>query len=89
MKYKLFFLLLSPLFLFSQIGSESVFGFINIENSPRVEAMGGNAMAIYDNDITLTSSAPSLLNRSMHNSVAFLFGDYDGYQAFEDLDQEG
>jgi len=74
-KYLLITLFL-PLALFSQDGGQSAFSFINIEHSPRIEAMGGNAIAIFDSDVCLSERAPSLLNSTMNNELAFTFCDY-------------
>ena len=75
-KRKILIALFSPLALFSQDGGQSAFSFINIEHSPRIEAMGGSGIAIFDNDISLSQTTPSLLNTEMHNELAFTFGDY-------------
>ena len=74
-KYLLIILFL-PVSLFSQDGGQSAFSFINIGHLPRVEAMGGNAIAIFDNDVCLSETTPSLLNSTMNNELAFTFGDY-------------
>jgi hypothetical protein len=65
-----------PLSLFSQVGGISAFSFINVELSPRIEAMGGSGIAIIDRDISLAQTTPSLLNNKMHNSLVFSFTDY-------------
>ena len=75
-KRKILIALFSPLALFSQDGGQSAFSFINIEHSPRIEAMGGSGIAIFDNDVTLSQTTPALLNTEMHNELAFTFGDY-------------
>tara|TARA_B100000287_G_C20654694_1_gene788138 strand:- start:449 stop:1477 length:1029 start_codon:yes stop_codon:yes gene_type:complete len=61
---------------YSQIGGNNAFSFINIESSARSEAMGGGLIAIYDNDITLTQTTPSLLQEDMHKDLAIYFTDY-------------
>ena len=65
-----------PLSLWAQIGGTNAFSFSNIEVSPRIEAIGSNAIAIFDNDVSLSQTTPSLLNAEMHNELAFAFGDY-------------
>ena len=60
----------------AQYGGQSAFSFLNIEHSPRIEAMGGSAIAVFDNDVALSQTAPSLLNPQMHNECSFTFGDY-------------
>ena len=77
MQYRYFFIVLfSPFCILAQDGGQDAFTFINIEHSPRIEALGGNAIAIYDNDVVLSHTTPSLLNTSMDNNLAFTFGDY-------------
>ncbi len=65
-----------PLSLLAQIGGTNAFSFSNIEVSPRIEAIGSNAIAIFDNDVSLSQTTPSLLNAEMHNELVFAFGDY-------------
>ena len=60
----------------AQNGGEGVFLFSNIEHSPRVQSLGGSAIAFYDNDVSISSNVPSLLNEKMNNQIAFTFGDY-------------
>ena len=77
MNYKYFYLLfLFPLNAIAQHGGQTGFSFLNIEHSPRVEALGGSAIAIFDNDVSLFQTTPSLLNSNMHNELVFTFGDY-------------
>ena len=61
---------------FAQDGGQHAFIFVNIEHSSRVEALGGSAIAVFDNDVSLSQTSPSLLNSSMNNELAFTFGDY-------------
>ena len=65
-----------PLGILAQIGGINSFSFIDVAFSPRTEAMGGSAIAIVDNDVSLVQSAPSLLNPKMDNQLAFGFADY-------------
>lgn len=77
MQYKYFILMCFFAFnTFAQNGGESIFLFSNIEHSPRIQSLGGSAIAIYDNDVSLSGNVPSLLNKSMNNQIAFTFGDY-------------
>ena len=54
-----------PLSILAQIGGINAFSFIDVALSPRIEAMGGAAIAILDNDVTLVQSTPSLLNSAI------------------------
>ena len=60
----------------AQIGGSSTYRFLNLPNSPRVAAMGGNFVAIADNDLSIGLNNPSLINSEMHNSVSLNFVDY-------------
>tara|TARA_B100001250_G_scaffold69116_1_gene55440 strand:+ start:20045 stop:21073 length:1029 start_codon:yes stop_codon:yes gene_type:complete len=77
MWYKYFFIVFFfPFGIIAQNGGEDTFSFINVQHSPREDALGGVAIAIFDNDISLTQTTPSLLNKTMHNELVFTFGDY-------------
>ena len=77
MKIKIILLVFCfPLSLFAQVGGVTAFSFIDLELSPRIEAMGGSGIAIIDRDISLGQTTPSLLNNKMHNSLVFSFTDY-------------
>ena len=65
-----------PLSILAQSGGQTAFSFVDIETSSRVEAFGGSGIAIFDNDVSLSQTTPSLLNAEMHNELAFAFGDY-------------
>jgi len=65
-----------PLSILAQIGGVNAFSFVDVAFSARTEAMGGSAISIMDNDVTLVQSTPSLLNSAMDNELAFLFIDY-------------
>ena len=60
----------------SQIGGESTYNFLNLSNSARAAAMGGNFVAIDDNDITLSVTNPSIISPEMDNQIALSFVDY-------------
>jgi len=75
-KSTLLLVLLFPLSLCAQIGGERAFSFIDIETSPRIEAMGGTLIAVVDYDVSLAQTTPSLLNYQMIGQLAFNFIDY-------------
>ncbi len=74
------FLALSPLLSSGQTGGNSTYDFLNLTNSARVAGMGGDFLAVKDNDITTTLTNPSLITPEMHNNIAFNFVNY-----FKDL----
>mgnify|MGYP001805965292 CR=1 FL=1 len=61
---------------YSQDGGSSTFDFLNVTRSARVAALGGNYLAIKDNDITLAYTNPSLITPEMNNNLALSFVDY-------------
>ena len=69
------FILIIPVTVLSQNGNSS-FEFVNTDFSSRSIAMGGNLISVYDNDISLAQTAPSILNFSMNNKISFNFIDY-------------
>jgi hypothetical protein len=73
-----------PLGLLAQIGGTTAFSFVDLELSPRIEAVGGVGIAIVDNDVALAQTTPSLLNAKMHNGLVFSFTDY-----FSDINSVG
>ena len=67
---------LIPLSIVAQSGGQTAFSFVGIETSSRVEALGGSGIAIFDNDVSLVQTTPSLLNPEMDKDIVFSFGDY-------------
>ncbi len=66
-------LLFTSLQLFSQVGGESIYNFLNIPGSARQAALGGNVLTLMD-DINQPSWNPATINDSHHNifSVSYL-----------------
>ncbi len=62
--------------LLSQNGGSSTYEFLRLPNSARIAAMGGDFLAINDNDITLTLANPSLITPQMNNHLGLSFVDY-------------
>ena len=71
----IFFIIVLPLSLFSQI-SNSSFSSLNLNSSSRSTALGGDIISVVDDDVSLACVTPSLLNESMNNKIAFNFVDY-------------
>jgi hypothetical protein len=64
---------------FSQIGGESTYNFLNLTNSARMAALGGNQIALSDSlDLNVSYNNPSLLRPEMKNMLAL---NYVGYFA--------
>lgn len=60
----------------AQVGGRGTYDFLNIAVSPRVAALGGNALPIDDNDIQLTAFNPALINQATHNQFSLSYVDY-------------
>ena len=72
----LFVLIMSSVRLSAQIGGKGTYQFLNLPNSARIAALGGNFLTINDNDIGLALANPSLINEKMNNQLGFSFVDY-------------
>jgi hypothetical protein len=68
-------LLMAPT-LFGQLGGQAAFRVLDIPSSARSAALGGNYIAVIDNDINLGFFNPALLNREMGRQVAFSYLPY-------------
>lgn len=66
---KIFFIIIVFQVIQAQVGGNGTYAFLKLSQSARIEALGGNAISIYDNDLSVVFSNPSLLNKSMHNQV--------------------
>jgi len=60
----------------AQIGGDNVYEFLNLTSSARVAALGGNFLAVKDNDIATALNNPSLITNQMHNQMALSFVDF-------------
>ncbi|MFP5470523.1 MAG: type IX secretion system protein PorQ [Bacteroidia bacterium] len=78
---------LSIAHLFSQTGGQHVFQFLNLTNSARISALGGNTIAVNDNDANMALNNPSLLKKEMDgflglNYMNYFAGINYGYTSF-------
>jgi len=60
----------------AQIGGNATYKFLSLPATPRIAAMGGDFLAIKDNDINLALSNPSLISWEMNNQLGLNFVDY-------------
>lgn len=63
---------------FAQIGSKYIFKFIDLPIPARTAALGGNTIAIKDDDISVTFQNPALLSDRTSNSLSFNYVKYLG-----------
>ena len=67
---------LFPTLLFGQVGGRYTYEFLNLTNSARVAALGGEVVSIPDNDLNLTFHNPALLNTEMDNNLVLNYVNY-------------
>ncbi len=60
----------------AQLGGDNTYNFLRLTSSARVSALGGNQIAVKDNDPFLAADNPSLLNKEMDNKLALTYMDY-------------
>ncbi len=60
---------------FCQVGGKA-FQFLDMTNSARVAALGGKAVAIYDNDLNIAYYNPSVLSEDMSNHLVLNYVNY-------------
>ena len=60
----------------AQSGGNSAYEFLNLTNSSRQTALGGNLLSINDNDVSLALANPALINENLNNKLALNFVDY-------------
>jgi len=71
----LFFAVL-PVFVNAQIGGNNTYEFLNLTNSARIGALGGNFLSVKDNDLTCALANPSFIDEDLHRGLALSFTDY-------------
>lgn len=61
---------------FAQVGGNGTYRFLELSNSARIAALGGNQVSIVDNDLDLAFYNPALLSEDMHNQLTINYVDY-------------
>jgi hypothetical protein len=62
---------------FGQIGGESTYDFLNLTNSARMAALGGNQVALSDSlDLNVSFNNPSLLSNGVQNMLVLNYVNY-------------
>ena len=75
--YLIFFICFSFLASKAQIGGESTYQFLELTNSARIAALGGNQIAINDStDLNLPFNNPALLHTQMDNRILVNYVNY-------------
>ena len=73
----LFLLVFAAISSKAQIGGESTYEFLNLPNSARMAALGGNQVAINDSsDLNVAYNNPSLLHTNMDNKLLLNYVNY-------------
>ncbi|MDD6582501.1 MAG: type IX secretion system protein PorQ [Bacteroidales bacterium] len=60
----------------AQVGGKYIYNFLNFSNSPRQAALGGELVAVYDDDPSLILYNPSMIGQRHHTSLLFSAVDY-------------
>lgn len=60
----------------AQLGGGRTYGFLEITNSSRVAALGGNFLSINDDDLTLAYSNPALITKEMSTKLTLNYLNY-------------
>lgn len=60
----------------AQTGGQHTYAFLDLDNSARIAALGGNLISVYDNDLNLAYYNPSLLNENLNKEIGFNFVNY-------------
>lgn len=60
----------------AQIGGSKIYSFLNLPNTARVQALGGYAISLNDDDMNLGLQNPAILKPKMHNQAAFNYMRY-------------
>ena len=71
----LFIILTFPNLVFSQVGGESVYKFLNISTSARQTALGGKTLTLID-DVNQPLWNPSVINENLDNQLAVNYSSY-------------
>lgn len=61
---------------FAQLGGDKIYQFLNLNTSARVASLGGNQIAVKDNDPFLAGINPALLNKEMNGKLAMSYINY-------------
>jgi len=61
---------------FSQLGGSASYQFLDLSNSSRIQALGGSNISIYDKDVNLNISNPSLLDSTQSGSISLNYMNY-------------
>lgn len=76
-KFSIFLLLIHlSIFAAGQIGGDNTYEFLNLNTSARIASLGGNQIAVKDDDPFLGFVNPSLLNEEMDNKLALTYVSY-------------
>lgn len=62
----------------AQIGGQHVYSFLNLPNSARVQALGGDVVAVRDDDVNMAYQNPGLINQSMSGNLSLSYVSYFG-----------
>lgn len=62
--------------VYSQSGGDNAYDFLNLTNSARVAALGGQNISLYDDDLNVVFHNPSILSSEMSNQMVLNYVNY-------------
>ena len=65
-----------PFTNFAQTGGTGIYKFLKLSNSARISALGGNNVALYDDDLNTSFYNPALLNSEMNGNIVLNYVNY-------------
>ena len=71
MKKIIYLLLFNPFNFLAQTGGDNTFAILNLPYSARLTSLGGDLIAVKDNDINLGMNTPSLYNSKMDKRMGY------------------
>lgn len=69
-------LFISSKIAYTQIGGNNTYEFLNLITCARTASLGGNTIALQDDDINLVFQNPALITSNMHNHLALSYINY-------------
>lgn len=75
MKKIILLLLFTSLNIFSQVGGESIYNFLNLAGTARQASLGGKVLTLYD-DVNQPIWNPSVINTDLNNELSVSYMNY-------------
>lgn len=70
------FLFFQSVIIYSQLGGNNAYDYLNLTNSARIASLGGQQISLYDNDLNIVYHNPSALTPEMNNHLVLNYVNY-------------